>query len=62
MTAIVLKPNSGRVPTQIRLGGGYRRNPVISKKPMGCADCPKLMPGDSKTQIRRLQDASPGEP
>lgn len=62
MTAIVLKPNSGRILTQIRLGGGRHRSHIMSKKSMGCADFPKPKPGDSKTQIRKQQDASPREP
>ncbi len=61
MTAIVPKPNSGRILTQIRLGDGRRRSSVILKTSMGCVDCLKSKPGDSKTQIRRLQDALPGE-
>jgi hypothetical protein len=62
MTTIVLKPNSGRILTQIRLSGGRRRIHVMSKKSMGCDNFPKPKPGDSKTQIRKQQDASPREP
>lgn len=61
MTAIVLKPNSGRILTQIRLGGGRRRSHVMSNKSMGCDDFLKPKPNDSKTQIRKQQDASSRE-
>ena len=61
MTTIVLKPNSSRILTQIRLGGGRRRIPVMSNNSTGCANFPKPKSGDSKTQIRKQQDASPRE-
>jgi hypothetical protein len=61
MTTTLIKPNSGHILTQIGYSGRCRRSCVRPNKSMGCADFPKLMPGDSNTQIRRLRYAAPGE-